>query len=61
MSTGFKGAASDVLEALLDQLARLKPTIVSNETMDDEALAIIRGQLKCATNLFVRYQSEAVA
>ena len=61
MSTGFRGAASDVLEALLDQLARLKPTIVSNETMDDEALAIIRGQLKCATNLFVRYQSEAVA
>ncbi len=61
MSTGFKGAASDVLEALLDQLARLKPIIVSNETMDDEALAIIRGQLKCATNLFVRYQSEAVA
>lgn len=51
ITEGIRGQASDVFEDLLDALCRIKPTIVSNETMDDQKLASIKGFLECATKL----------
>ena len=58
VSTGFLGPASYVYEELLNQLAELKPTIVSSATRDDSVLASIRGYLECAAELIVRRQRE---
>ncbi len=61
ISTGFSGAASDVFENLLDQVAALKPTIVSNASDDDCTLATIRGYLRCASELLDRHESGETA
>ncbi|MBO4352880.1 MAG: transcriptional regulator [Eggerthellaceae bacterium] len=54
ITTGFIGKAGDIFEELLNQLAEMKPRIVSRETMDDESLASIRGYLRCAEELVNR-------
>lgn len=59
LARGFIGDAGDVFESLLNQLAALKPTIVSSETMSDEKLSSIRGYLQCADRLLDRQRSVA--
>ena len=60
MKVSVGAAAFDpALQSLLDQLALLKPSIISEDTLDDAALARIRGFLECAYAL-VRREGEAV-
>ena len=59
VSSGFTGDAESVFEDLLNQLAIVKPLIVSNEAMDDEMLASVRGYLKCAESLLDRQRKLA--
>ena len=61
ISGGFVGRASDVLEELLDQIAVIKPTIVSEEMMDDIKLSSVRGYLGCAKDLMARYRLEVAS
>lgn len=56
VGTGFTGTAADVLEKLLDQVAEVKPTIVSSSMMDDAKLSAVRGYLNCASDLVTRYR-----
>ena len=55
VSGGFKGLAGDVYDDLIDQVAEIKPSIISEESMDDCVLARFRGYLNCATDLVKRY------
>lgn len=59
VTCGFKGTASDVFDNLLDQIATMKPTIVSDESMDDYVLSKHRGYLRCAGDLLKRSQQGA--
>ena len=56
VSKGFSGLASDVFDRLLDQVAEMKPSIVSSSAMDDRVLAKYGGYLNCAGDLLKRYQ-----
>lgn len=56
ISTGFSGSANSVYETLLDQVAEMKPSIVSKESMDDLILERIGGYLACANDLVNRYE-----
>ncbi len=47
------------LEALLEQLALLKPTIISDEMLNDVALANVRGFLACAEAVLKREREVA--
>lgn len=58
LSSSYVGEASDVFDDLIDQVAEIKPTIVSEETMDDQRLAMIRGFLNCASGLLERQRLE---
>ena len=58
VSTGFSGLASQVFEVVIDCVARLKPSIVTTEMMDDGKLASVRGYLNCVDDLLRRYRSE---
>ena len=58
VSTGFKGKASDVFDNLMDQVAEIKPSIVSDAAMDDRVLSKVGGYLSCASDLLKRYQIE---
>lgn len=61
ITTGFSGQASDVFDHLLDQVASLKPSIVSSNSKDDVILASIRGYLRCANELLDRHLAEEAA
>ncbi len=58
LSSSYVGEASDVFDDLIDQVAEIKPTIVSEETMDDQRLAMIHGFLNCASGLLERQRLE---
>lgn len=58
VDTGFVGDAGDVLDGLLNQVSRIKPTIVTEQAMNDLRLSEIRGYLKCASELVARYRAE---
>ena len=58
---GFVGKAADVFDELLNQIARIKPKIVSEETMSDELLMEIEGYLKCAEELLKHRKVEVAA
>lgn len=58
LSSSYVGEASDVFDDLLDQVAEIKPTIVSADTMNDKRLAVIRGFLNCASGLLERQKLE---